>query len=255
MNYKSVNRELKKCASVKRKKSTKRFFKTGKGEYGQYDSFMGVSGSYTREIAKKFADLNYIELQKVISSKFNEERSCALIILVNRYRKKKTSEKERDRIYKFFLKNLKNINNWNLVDIATPHILGEHLASHKEEIKILDKLSSSKVHWHRRVSILATWGFIKRNNLQQTLRIAKKLLGDNEDLMHKAVGWMLREAWKLGEFSKKKTIKENKRGKIAQKKVEDFLIKNYHQLSRTTLRYSIERMEEEKRKKFLRGEF
>ncbi len=238
MTVGKLKEELKKYVSLERKKANKRFFKIGEGEYGEGDRFLGISNPDTRKVAEKFADLNYIELQKIISSKFNEERLCALIILVNRYKKKRTGEAEKKKIFKFFLKNLKNVNNWNLVDIATPHIMGEYLVNNKQEVKILDKLSSSKFHWHRRVSILATWGFIKRGDLQLTLKIAKKLLNDKEDLMHKAVGWMLREAWKKD-----------------AKMVEKFLIKNYNKIPRTTLRYTIERMSETKRKRFLKGKF
>ena len=233
-----LKEELKKYASLERKKANKRFFKTGKGEYGEGDRFLGISNPDIRKVAEKFADLNYIELQKIISSKFNEERLCALIILVNRYKKKRTGEAEKKKIFKFLLKNLKNVNNWNLVDITAPHIMGEYLIDNRREIKILDKLLASNFHWHRRVAVLATWSFIKRGDLQLTLKIAKKLFNDKEDLMHKAVGWMLREAWKKD-----------------AKMVEKFLIKNYNKIPRTTLRYTIERMSETKRKRFLKGKF
>lgn len=235
---KELRKELRKYADIERKKTNEWFFKTGKGEYGEHDKFLGISNPDVRGVAKKFSDLSFVELEKLIHSPFNEERFCALVILVNRYSKGRTKVEEKKRIYQFFLKNLKQVNNWNLVDTSAPHIIGEYLAENQKEVKILDRLSDSNFHWHRRVSILAAWGFIKRGELALTFRLAKKLLGDREDLMHKAVGWMLREAWKKD-----------------SQKTEKFLRENYQNLPRTTLRYAIERMEEKKRKMFLEGRF
>lgn len=236
MNASNLKKALREHASPERKKSNEWFFKTGKGEYGEHDKFLGVKNPDIRLVAKKFHDLNLLEIQKVINSPYNEERLCGLIVLVEKF--KKGSDKERELIYKFYIKNLRQVNNWNLVDIATPHIAGEYLVVHKNELNILDKLSSSNFHWHRRVSILATFSFIRRGDLALIFKYAKKLLKDKEDLMHKAIGWMLREAWKKD-----------------SKQTEEFLIKNYNKLPRTTLRYAIERMEEKKRKSFLAGAF
>lgn len=233
-----IKKELRSYATPERKKTNEWFFKTGAGEYGEHDRFLGIMGPDIRLVAKKYADLDFENLQELLSSRFNEERVLALRILVARFERKKITKKEREKIYKFFVKNLKNINNWNLVDISVPHILGEYLFENKSELKILDRLSSSKFHWHRRASILATWAFIKRDDLRYIFKYAKKLLRDKEDLMHKAVGWMLREAWKKDNI-----------------KTEEFLIKNYNDLPRTALRYAIEKMEERKRMMFLKGEF
>ncbi len=233
---KSLETQLKKYASKKQKETNECFFKTGEGEYSEYDKFLGVCVPDIRTVAKKFTDLDFHDLQKNIDSPYNEVRLCVLIILVNRYKKKSTTKEEKERIYKFFIKNLKYINNWNLVDISIPNVIGEYLYENKEKLKILDELSLSKIHWYRRASILATWSFIKRNELVLTFKIAKRLLDDSEDLMHKTVGWMLREAWKKD-----------------HEKVENFLIKNYKKLPRTTLRYAIERMKEQKRNRFLKG--
>jgi len=238
MKSEEVKKELRKYASPERKKTNERFCKTGEGEYGEHDRFLGIKGPDIRAAAKKYADLDLKDLGELLSSEFNEDRVCALRILVDRFARKKTTKKEKEEIYKFFVKNLKNVNNWNLVDISAPHIMGEYLAENKSESNILDKLSSSKFHWHRRASILATWAFTKRSDLKHTFKYSKKLLHDREDLMHKAVGWMLREAWKIDGV-----------------KTEEFLIENYDDLPRTALRYAVERMDEEKRLKFLKGSF
>jgi len=238
MNLNDIKNELRGCASQGRKRKNEWFFKTGKGEYGEHDKFLGINAQDIKLVVKKYINLEMDVLQGLILSEFNEERLCALKILVKKFQDKKTTDREREIIYIFFVKNLKQINNWNLVDISTPHIMGNYLVDNKRELSILDKLSSSDFHWHRRVSILATWAFIKKGDLNYTFKYSKKLLGDKEDLMHKAVGWMLREAWKKD-----------------SEKTEKFLIKNYKRLPRTTLRYAIEKMEEGKRKKFLLGNF
>ncbi|MCK5589003.1 MAG: DNA alkylation repair protein [Candidatus Pacebacteria bacterium] len=227
-------KELKRYASKDRKKINGYFFKTSKGEYGEGDIFMGVRVPDIRIVVKQNLDLNFVELQKYISSEFHEVRLCTILILVEK--NKKVEKKERKKILKFYLKNLKYINNWDLVDLSAYYILGQAILDGLEKEKILDKLVVSKILWERRVGIIATWIFIRNKKINTVLRLSKKLLGDKEDLIHKAVGWMLREAWK----------------KDVQK-VEDFLCQNYSQLPRTTLRYAIERMEEKKRKQFLKG--
>lgn len=231
-----IKSELKKYASKKRKESNLWFFKTGKGEYGEGDKFRGVNNPGMRKVAKKFFNINISELEKLLKSPIHEERQTALFILVAKFRK--AMKKEKKNIYKFYLKNRKGINNWDLVDLSAGHILGKYLLENSKEKKILDKLVVSKSMWDRRIAIIATMAFIDAGKLGETLRLSKKLLGDKEDLMHKATGWMLRESWKKD-----------------AKKVEDFLIKNYTKIPRTALRYAIERMEEKKRKRFLKGEF
>ncbi|MFC1721228.1 DNA alkylation repair protein [Patescibacteria group bacterium] len=236
MEASELKKELKKYASTERKKTNEWFFKTGKGEYGEHDMFLGITTPDMRKIAKSFTDISLLELSKVLSSKYNEERETALIILTNKY--KKGGATEQKKVYDFYMQNLKHINNWNLVDVSAPNVVGEYLFEHKKEQKILNELVKSKSLWERRVSILATWAFIKRNDFKWTLKNAKILLADTHDLTHKAVGWMLREVWK-------------KSPEVCEK----FLKDNYAKVPRTTLRYAIERMEELKRKKFLKGEF
>ncbi len=232
MKAEQLKKELRKHVSKKQKKTNEWFFKTGKGEYGEHDRFLGISTPCIRKVAKYFIGISLSELQKIIQSKYNEERQIVLIILVNKY--KKADKMGKKKIYNFYIKNLKYINNWNLVDISAPHIVGEYLFKNKKEQKILNKLVKSKKLWDRRISILATWAFIKRGDFKWTLRNTKTLLSDKHDLIHKAVGWMLREVWK-------------KDAKICEK----FLINNYSNIPRTTLRYAIERMKKGKRKKYL----
>ncbi|MEA3323002.1 MAG: DNA alkylation repair protein [Patescibacteria group bacterium] len=233
-----IKKDLRQYATVKRKKTNEWFFKTGKGEYGEHDRFLGIANPDVRKVAKKYCDENIVQLQQLIESKYNEERLCALVILVERFRHKKIAEQEKREVYDFYVQNLKYVNNWNLVDLSAPHILGEYIAEHKLQQKILNTLANSDFHWNRRVCILSTWAFIKRNDFIYTLEYARQFLSDEEDLMHKAVGWMLREVWKRDSYV-----------------CEQFLKDNYDYLPRTTLRYAIERMEELERQKFLKKDF
>ncbi|XLQ19871.1 MAG: DNA alkylation repair protein [Candidatus Moraniibacteriota bacterium] len=238
MNYLDVSKDLKKHITKNRKETNERFFKTGKGEYGAHDRFLGILNPDVRKVAKKYKDCDLVNVQKLITSKYNEERLCALVILVERFRSKKINDVTKKQIYNFYLKNLEHINNWNLVDLSAPHIAGEYIADNRKELNILDELAKSNFYWNRRVCILATWAFTKRGEFDNTLRYAKVFLSNDEDLMHKATGWMLREVWK----------RDNKI-------CEEFLMKNYNELPRVTLRYAIEKMEEQKRKRFLNGKF
>ncbi len=236
----SLLSELKKFSSKKRKKNNEWFFKTKKGQYGEGDIFIGVRVPNIRKVAKNNSDLHFKILAKNISSKYHELRLCVILILVENFKKASKNKKieEQKKILKFYLKNLKYINNWDLVDLSAHYILGQAILNRIENKKILDDLVISKVLWKRRVGIIAAWVFIRNGNISTTLKLAKKLLGDEEDLIHKAVGWMLREAWKKD-----------------SKKVEFFLEKNYQKIPRTTLRYAIEKIEKHKRKKILRGIF
>jgi 3-methyladenine DNA glycosylase AlkD len=233
-----IKKDLYGYANLNRKKINERFFKTDKGGYAQYDKFLGISNPDIRIVAKKYQDCNLSVLQKIINSQYNEERLCALIILVEQFKVKNISQKNKVEIYNFYIKNLKYVNDWNLVDISAQHILGEYLYKNKKDILILDKLAESNFHWNRRVCIISTLAFIKRNEFEYTLRFSKMFLKDREDLMHKAVGWMLREIWK----------RDNQICEV-------FLIDNYDRLPRVTLRYAIERMQESKRQKFLKRKF
>lgn len=233
-------KELKKYASAERKESNEWFFKTGPGQYGEGDKFIGVRVPHIRLVAKKFLDLDFAEITKLIKSPIHEIRLAAILILVE---SNKQAVKTKDRVLQkkildFYLKHRAQVNNWDLVDLSVHKILGQAILDGLISNKILYKYAKSKILWERRFSIIATAIFISRGDIDDCLKLSKVLLKDKEDLMHKAVGWMLREAWK----------------KDADR-VEKFLITNYKNLPRTALRYAIERMAETKRKRFLKGEF
>lgn len=185
-----------------------------------------------RTIAKKYFDLSLFDAQKLLSSKIHEHRLTALFILIAKYNK--TDEKEKKKIFEFYLKNIKNINNWDLVDLSAPNIVGDYLL--KKNRSILRELTHSENLWEKRIAILATFAFIRNNDFKDTFKISKVLLLEKHDLIHKAVGWMLREI-----------------GKRDLKTEEEFLKKHYKKMPRTMLRYAIERFPEEKRKRYLKG--
>ncbi len=223
-------KELKEISNPRQAKILRRFFKTGKGEYGEGDIFLGVKVPDQRKAANKFNELSLKDLEKLLNSKIHEYRMSALFILIKQY--EKADEKERKKIFDFYLKNTKNINNWDLVDISAPKIIGNYLL--EKPRKILYKLAKSNNLWERRIAIISTVAFIRNNEFDDTLKISKILLQDKHDLIHKAVGWMLREV-----------------GKRDQKVEEEFLRKHYLKMSRVMLRYAIERFEEKKRKFYL----
>jgi len=234
MIAKEVINALKTLATEDRRKTNEWFFKTGKGEYGYGDIFLGVTAPDLRRIAKKFSqEISLQELTELIRSPIHEVRLCALIILVNKYKKE-----DSDKIYQYYLKHLNSVNNWDLVDTSAPHIVGDYLNKNPEKSKILLEFSRSENLWIRRISIVSTLAFIKNNEFNKTLEIAKLLLNDDHDLIHKAVGWMLREIYKRDEVL-----------------IKRFLRQNYAQIPRTTLRYAIERMDKEERLLYLKGNF
>ena len=234
MIAKEVINALKTLATEERRKVNEWFFKTGKGEYGYGDIFLGVTAPEIRRIAKKFSqEISLQELTELIRSPIHEVRLCALIILVNKYKKENS-----DKIYQYYMDHLTAINNWDLVDSSAPYIVGDYLYKHPEKSKILIDFSHSENLWVRRISIVSTLTFIKNNEFNTTLEIAKLLLNDNHDLIHKALGWMLREIYKRDE-----------------RIIKRFLRQNYAQIPRTTLRYAIERMDKEERLLYLKGNF
>ena len=209
-----------------------RFFKTGKGEYGEGDIFYGIKVPEQRTIAKQFKDLAFDDLKELIKSKVHEERLIAAFILVDQY--KRGDEKKQRIVYDFYLKNRKGINNWDLVDLSAPKIVGAYLID--KEKKLLYKFANSKDLWEKRISIISTYAFIREHFFEDTLNISKILLHDKHDLIHKAVGWMLREI-----------------GNRDLETVEEFLKKHYKTMPRTMLRYAIEKFPEQKRIGYLRG--
>jgi len=210
-----------------------RFFKTGKGEYGYGDIFLGVRAPKIRLIAKKHIDISIADMKTLIQSKYHEERLLGLIILVNKYSKNR-DKKTRNQLYKIYVSSFKYINNWDLVDVTCPHVIGKHLMD--KDRSILYTWAKTEDLWTKRIAIVSTHCFIRKNELQDTFKIAEILLHDTHDLIHKAVGWMLRES-----------------GKRDIEKEEDFLKKHYRTMPRTMLRYAIERFPEPKRQKYLKG--
>jgi len=231
---KKLKEELKSISNPKQAEILQRFFKTGRGEYGEGDIFLGIKVPVQRSVAKKY-DLSLKELNELLDSKIHEHRTIALFILVHKYNK--SNDKRKKEIFNFYLGNTKNINNWDLVDLSAPNIVGDFIFAHKGEIETLYKLAQSKNLWEKRISIISTFAFIRKEEFDDALAISEILLNDSHDLIHKAVGWMLREI-----------------GKRDLKKEEEFLKNNYKDMPRTMLRYAIERFEETKRKKYLRGE-
>ena len=225
-----MKKELKAKADPKKAKVLQKFFKTGIGEYGQGDVFLGVAVPLTRKIAKKYHILKLADVAKLLRSKIHEERLAALLMMVDRFQAGK--EKEKEKIYKTYLKSAKYINNWDLVDLSADKIVGDYLFEKPKGI--LYKLAKSKSVWQKRIAIMATFNFIKKNKFEDTLKIAKILLRDKHDLIHKAVGWMLREV-----------------GKRDFKAEEEFLDKYHKKMARTTLRYAIEKFPKKKRKEYL----
>lgn len=226
----SLRKELKEKYDPERARHSARFFKTGKGEYGEGDVFFGLTVPEQREIAKKYYELNIKQLQELMNSEVHEERMIALFILMNKY--KTTNHKKI--IFHFYMKNAQagRINNWDLIDLSAPTIVGTHLLD--KDRGILYELAKSNNLWERRIAVLATFMFIKYDQFEDSLKIAKILLDDEHDLIHKAVGWMLREI-----------------GKRDLKEEEKFLKKHYEKMPRTMLRYAIEKFDEKKRKAYL----
>lgn len=228
----NLKKELKSKASSKRAKNLQRFFKTGPGEYGEGDIFLGIKLPDSRVIVKKYGGLDLRKVEKLLHSKIHEERSVALGILVQQFQK--GDKKQKEKIFKFYLKNTKNVNNWDLVDGSAHKIVGEYLIDKPK--KILYQLAKSKNLWERRIAVISTLQFIKDNKFKESLKISEIFLKDEHDLIHKAVGWMLREI-----------------GKKSLKTEEKFLKKHYKKMPRTMLRYAIERFPEKRRKMYLKG--
>lgn len=221
----TVVSDLQKLVSPAKAKASACFFKTGPGQYGEGDVFIGVTVPEQRIVAKKYKDLSLIEIEKLLESPIHEHRLTGLIILAGKRLSKV--------LFDFYLAHTDCVNNWDLVDSSASYIVGEWLVDKKDR-SILYKLAQSKNFWERRIAIISTGAFIARKDFTDTLAISKLLLHDKHDLIHKAIGWMLREV-----------------GKRDQAKEEKFLKKHYKTMPRTMLRYSIERFSESKRHEYL----
>lgn len=208
-----------------------RFFKTGKGEYGEGDIFLGLRSNDIKEIARKYPTLGLQDIQTLLLSKIHEERVLALRILVQQYHI--AEESRRKKIFDFYIQNRRGVNNWDLVDMSAYHIVGHYIE--KREKKLLYRLARSHNMWDRRIAIISTFHYIKKGDPKETLKIAQMLLHDKEDLIHKAVGWMLREV-----------------GKRCKKGVLELFLDRYkYDMPRTMLRYAIERFPKEQRRQYL----
>jgi 3-methyladenine DNA glycosylase AlkD len=211
-----------------------RFYKTGPGEYAEGDLFLGGTVPQTRSIAKKYQSLDLPEVGKLFNSPFHEARLCAAIILNHQFAKTKTPS-ERKKKFDFYMKQVRaeRVNNWDIVDVSAPW-MGVYLTEVEDPMPLLIKLSKSKSLWQRRVSIILTFALIRAGDLEPTMIISKALLKDQQDLIHKAVGWMLREAGKRDVMLLRKFLKEHA-----------------HEMPRTMLRYAIEKLPERERKQWL----
>jgi 3-methyladenine DNA glycosylase AlkD len=232
MTATKVRAALRKVAYPHRAEASLWCFQTVKGEYGEGDKFLGVRVPDVRRVAKQFCELPLSETLKLLKSSIHEERQVALFILVKQF--EKGGEAEREKVFTGYVRHMRYVNNWDLVDGSAPQIIGGHLVG--KEHSQLDKWARSRDLWKRRIAIMATFQFIKAGKFTDTLRIAGMLLNDKEDLIHKAVGWMLREV-----------------GNRDRAVEERFLKRHYKAMPRTMLRYAIEKFPEKKRKAYLKS--
>lgn len=234
MSASKVVSDLKSLASVRHAFEQQRFYKTAPGEYGEGDVFLGISVPKTRTVAAQHKDLPFTEIEKLAKSDFHEARLCALIILCNQFKKSKEL-KQKKAIFDFYIKQVQSghVNNWDLVDVSAPTI-GLYLTETNNPMPLLRKLSKSKDLWERRTAMIFTFAFLRAGELNPTYEIAERLLRDDHDLIHKAVGWMLREM-----------------GKRDPALLRTFLSEYSKVMPRTALRYSIEKFSERERKIWL----
>jgi len=233
MTASEIQQKLRKLANKEKSKLLQGFFKTGPGQYGEGDVFLGIMVPVLRKLAKECGETTVADAVLLLRSTIHEERLLALFLLIALY--VKGDEPAKKKIYVLYLKNTRYVNNWDLVDLSAPNIVGSHLADKSR--KPLYALARSRDLWKKRIAMLATFRFIRQNDFADALAIAVILLRDGHDLIHKAVGWMLREV-----------------GKRDMQKEEQFLRKHYKMMPRTMLRYAIERFPEQKRQRYLHGE-
>jgi 3-methyladenine DNA glycosylase AlkD len=227
-----IRKKIRELTNAERAEFSQRFFKTGPGEYGEGDIFLGLSVPQMRALAKDYRSISNEEILDLLQSAIHDERAVALFILVQAFAKGDDAKKKQ--IYDLYLQQTKFINNWDLVDCSAAQIVGVYLTNKNK--RPLYRLAISNSLWERRIAIIATFHFIRQNEFAETLKIARLLLADKEDLIHKAVGWMLREV-----------------GKRNPDLEETFLIEQYKKMPRTMLRYAIEKFPETRRQMYLRG--
>jgi 3-methyladenine DNA glycosylase AlkD len=223
----ALRKELELLADPEKARVLQGFFKTGPGQYGEGDIFLGIVVPLSRKIAKKYADLPLEQILVLLKSRIHEERLIALLVLIGQFNK--GDEEKKGQVFRLYLEHATYINNWDLVDLSADKIVGAYLDGKPRYL--LHKLARSENLWERRISIVATFHFIKQGKHEDTLAVAKLLINDREDLIHKAVGWMLREVGK----------------RCPEEAEESFLREHYSEMPRTMLRYAIERFGPEKR--------
>lgn len=226
--YSKIIKELRGLSDDEKKAVLPRFFKTGKGEYGEGDRFLGVIVPNTRKVAKNHKDSPYIVIEMLLESEWHECRLCALLMLIEKYRK------EPDEAVHFYLTHTQGINNWDLVDLSAPYILGDYLKD-KTDRNVLYDLAGSSVMWERRIAVVSTLMLIRHGQFDDTIKLAESLIDSKHDLMQKSIGWMLREVGKRD------------KGLLVQ-----FIEKHKHEMPRTMLRYAIEKFPEPERREFMR---
>ncbi|MFQ6011470.1 MAG: DNA alkylation repair protein [Nitrososphaerales archaeon] len=228
-----LRKELSDRADPEKARIYQRFFKTGPGQYGEGDIFLGITVPQSRAIAGNYNDLAYSDIKLLLTSRIHEERLISLLLLVRKITRTSTENKEE--VVKFYLDNIRGVNNWDLVDLSAPRILGEYLR-HRKDRRVLYNFARSGDLWKRRIAIITTLAFIRDNDFHDALKLSEILVKDEHDLIQKAVGWTLREIGKK------------------EQKTEELFLKKYHRIMpRTMLRYSIERFPQEKRIAYLKG--
>src|SRR5680860_981560 len=241
-NSKDISVSLNSLADEKQAAILQRFFKTGPGEYGEGDIFLGITVPVQREVAKKYQSVPLSVVSQLLKSKIHEYRLVGLLILIKKY-EAADNQLLKQEIFDFYVNNFTAINNWDLVDLSAPKIVGDFLFNYRRDqkqsaLKFLLKLAVSKNLWERRIAMISTFYFIYQGQTQETFIVATKLLDDKHDLIHKAVGWMLREAGK----------------RVSREKLVKFLNTHQKNMPRTTLRYAIERLPEAARRAYLAKE-
>lgn len=234
MSATQVVKEIQALSNRGRAHDLQKFFQTAPGQYGEGDVFLGLTVPQVRTLAKEYKAISLDEIDVLIRSKFHEVRLCGLVILTLQYKAAK-ERKTKKKLFDLYMKAMTDgyINNWDLVDVTAP-IIGEYLIDSDDPYVLLYKLAKSKSLWQRRVSMVFTFAFIRSGDIEPTFEMAEKLLHDKHDLIHKAVGWALREAGKLNGIA-----------------LRNFLAAHSHEMPRTMLRYSIEKFSERERKKWL----
>lgn len=231
MILKKLIEELKNLGNKRDKEILQKFFKTGPGQYGEGDIFLGIKVPVQRKVAAKYKGLKINDVQKLLDSKIHEERLVGLVIMIHQF--EEGNEEIKKKVFEMYMNNSHRVNNWDLVDITAPRIAGAYLLN--KDKKILYQFAKEKLLWRRRIAIVSTYKFIKNNQFEDVVKLSEILLNDKEDLMHKAVGWMLREA-----------------GKMNKQVLIDFLDKHCKNMPRTTLRYSIEKLSEKEKKYYMK---